>query len=44
MIPQYNQVTGELTYQMEKFLDLDVVMKHLRVMDYASIQFLMRYR
>lgn len=43
MIPQYNSVTGELTYRIEKFIDLDVIMKHLRDMDYASIQFLMKY-
>jgi hypothetical protein len=43
MIPQYNAVTGELTYRIEKFIDLDVIMKHLRDMDYASIQFLVRY-
>lgn len=29
---------------MAKFIDLDIVMKQLRDMDYASIQFLNRYR
>lgn len=29
---------------MAKFIDLDIVMKQLRDMDYATIQFLNRYR
>lgn len=43
MIPIYNEITGELTYRLEKYIDLDKVMKILRDMDYASTQFLKKF-
>lgn len=43
MIPEYNPITKELTYRVEKFYDIDYVMQLLRDMDYPSAQFMAKY-